>query len=89
MEYFQDPSTNFLLKRDSEHKAACFKSDGNSSKCIPSFSIAGMPKSGTSALYFYLNTHHEVVLQDKEMCALKSIPGFLEASGPQQETRRN
>jgi hypothetical protein len=33
-----------------------------------------MPKSGTSALYFYLKHHPQLALMRKELCALRSPP---------------
>ena len=43
----------------------------------PSFSIAGMPKSGTSALYFYLKHHPQLVLMPKEVNALEGHTGAM------------
>ena len=39
-------------------------------KCLPSFSIVGIPKSGTSALWWYLQSHPKLVAVSKEKCAL-------------------
>lgn len=86
VEYFVDPFTHHLLKRDDEARdlrSACFDFSGNGSKqvkCIPSFSVAGMPKSGTSALYFYLKHHPQLALMSKELCALETPTNALSAS---------
>jgi len=79
LEYLADPFTQRVLKRDvgsRDFRSACFDFSVNSSskqvKCTPSFSVAGMPKSGTSALYFYLKHHPQLALMRKELCALDS-----------------
>lgn len=69
--YLVNPATQqYYIKseRSPRHSADCFPSENGT--CFPSFSIAGMPKSGTSALYFYLKHHPQLVLQKKELCAL-------------------
>lgn len=76
LEYLGDPFTHRILKRDAESRdfrSACFDFSVNSNKqvkCTPSFSVAGMPKGGTSALYFYLKQHPQLALMPKELCAL-------------------
>ena len=87
LKYIADPFTHRVLKRDAgsrDFRSACFDFSGNSSKqvkCTPSFSVAGMPKSmpksGTSALYFYLKHHPQLALMRKEVCALNSPPNSI------------
>lgn len=90
LEYLADPLTHRVLKRDAgsrDFRSACFDFSGNSSKqvmCTPSFSVAGMFKSGSSALYFYLKHHPQLALMRKEVCALDypSDPMFASMSVP-------
>lgn len=56
-------------------RAPCFFLGNDTVKCLPSFSVAGMPKSGTSALWWYLSHHPHILPQKKlEKCA---TPGKL------------
>lgn len=54
-------------------RAHCYTMGGNSTngkvtRCLPSFTISGVGKSGTSALHYYLARHPSIVMQRKEIC---------------------
>lgn len=86
--YILDPSSRRLVERDAtskDYRASCYDFSGTAInntnneyvRCTPSFSIAGMPKSGTSALHYYLRHHPDLMLMDKEKCVLDG-PRFYE-----------
>jgi hypothetical protein len=53
------------------HSAPCIDiKDSNTFSCLPSFSIAGMPKSGSSALHWYLSQYPKLSFMPKELCAV-------------------
>ena len=77
-EYIHDIASGQLWNmedRKPNRTALCFGKEDTGSKCFPSFSIVGMPKSGTSALYFYLKHHPQLVFNEKESCALEPLSG--------------
>jgi hypothetical protein len=86
LEYLAVPFTHRVLKRDAgpwDFRSACFDFSVNGSKqvkCTPSFSVAGMPKSGTSALYLYRKHYPQLALMGKEICALDSPTNAMSAS---------
>jgi hypothetical protein len=59
--------------RTPTHKADCYRLDHLDAKpyrCLPSFSIAGFPKAGTSALHWYLGHHPKIIQAPKELCPI-------------------
>jgi len=72
-EIFISPSGRVLNLTQSlpSHSAPCIDTkDNNTFSCFPSFSIADMPKGGSSALHWYLSQHPKLSFMRKELCAV-------------------
>lgn len=62
-------------------RASCYDLGRNLSRCLPSVTLAGFPKAGTSALYYYLSNHPELRMPPKEFCAMPSSGSMGQVKG--------